>query len=149
MATAKGIKGALLSHNPDNNNTTNRANASGPDLANSFDINLHFNHVNNLDQGIVEACAHGSHALCAELAGARNYGGLVHAAVASEGNPLSSSIGSNSPTLFDMAAQSSVWSSVRGSNQRGGDMLTGATVVHRKEALYGLGSRCMSSWNPS
>ena len=35
-------------------------------------------------------------ALCAELAGARNYGGLVHAAVASEGNPLSSSIGSNS-----------------------------------------------------
>ena len=98
MATAKGIKGALLPHNPDNNNTTNRADASS-----SLNINLHFNHAYNLDQGIVEACAHGDHAFCAELAGARNYGGLVHAAVASEGTPLSSSIGSNSPTLSDMA----------------------------------------------
>ena len=62
-----------------------------------------------------------------------------YAAVASEGKPLVFFDRSNSPTLSDMAAQSNVWSSVRGSNQQGGDMLTGATVVHRKEALYGLG----------
>ena len=102
----------------------------------------------NLDQGIVEACAHGSHVLCAELAGARNYGGLVHAAVASEGNPV----------FFDRKQfADTVWHGCtvkcgplyEALNQRGGDMLTGATVVHQKEALYGhRGSRCMS-WNPS
>lgn len=58
----------------------------------------------------------------------------------SGGNPLSTSMGARS-TLLDMATV--LWSSVRGSNQRGGDMLTGATVVHRKEALYSLRSRCM------
>ena len=64
-----------------------------------------------------------------------------------KGNPCLLLIGSNPPTLSDMAAQ--MWSSVRGSNQRGGDMLTGATVVHRKEALMVWGVDACRAGNPS
>ena len=59
----------------------------------------------------------------------------MHAAVASGRKPLSSSIGSNSPTLSDMAAQSNVMVPLyEAPNQQGGDMLTGATVVHRNRS---------------
>ena len=142
MATWKGIKGDRMPLTPDNNNKPNRAVHAWHQFT--------FHSVHESDQRIIEACAHGDHpSWSPSVLNWREQGIMADWCTQwlLRRKPLVSLDGSAHSTLFDMATV--LWSSVRGSNQRGGVMLIGATAVHRKEALYGLASRCMRVRVPS